>query len=207
MTTDAYTDTRVQLHTVTEWLLAGPQYATSGTIRLRAGGASIATVAAPDVSLSQAGLTVDGSTHPLTGTVQQLADAAGLPCRRPAVDYHDPVPGGPDTDLDPTPAAVGDVLKAFASGAAALAAFSGETPVVWPEHFDMAIRANDVNYGVSPGDAFCDRPYAYVGPDSHPADDFWNAPFGAFLRFDPQARSATSMILTFFQTGRDLAAR
>ena len=36
--------------------------------------------------------------------------------------------------------------------------------VLWPEHFDVGIDANEVNYGVSPGDASCPEPYAYVGP-------------------------------------------
>lgn len=206
MTTDAYDHARRQLHTVAEWLLAGPQYAVSGTIRLRAGDGSLSTVAPPAVSLSQAGLTVDGATYPLSGTVEYLGSVAGLSCRRPDVAYHDPVAGGPDTVLDPAPAAVGAVLRAFDAGAAALAAFSDETAVVWPEHLDLAIRVADVNYGVSPGDSFCSGPYAYVGPDEHGADGFWNAPFGAFLQFDPDSRSATSMILTFLQTGRDLAA-
>jgi hypothetical protein len=62
-----------------------------------------------------------------------------------------------------------------------LAAFApAETPVLWPEHFDVAIRVGDVNYGVSPGDSFVTEPYAYVGVGQVPAGDaFWNAPFGA----------------------------
>ena len=46
----------------------------------------------------------------------------------------------------------------------ALIAFApAETPVLWPEHFDVAIRVQDVNFGVSPGDGFIEEPYAYVG--------------------------------------------
>jgi hypothetical protein len=56
----------------------------------------------------------------------------------------------------------------------------GETPVVWPEHFDVAIRVHEANFGVSPGDGFIDEPYAYAGVSAPPAgDSFWNAPFGA----------------------------
>lgn len=206
MTTDAYTDARQQLHTVAEWLMAGPQHAESGTIRLRATGSAVTTVAAPDIRLAAAGLTVNGVTHPLTGTVAELGATAGVPCRRPDVQYHDAVPGGPDTVLDPDPAAVAQILAAFHDGAQALAGLSDETAVIWPEHFDLAIRTGDVNYGVSPGDSFTPRPYAYVGPDHRGSDDFWNAPFGAYLPFDPGAANAVGMILTFFESGRDLAS-
>ena len=51
--------------------------------------------------------------------------------------------------------------------------------MLWPEHFDIAIRVDDVNYGVSPGDDYLNEPYAYVGVDPVPDDEFWNAPFGA----------------------------
>jgi hypothetical protein len=53
--------------------------------------------------------------------------------------------------------------------------------ILWPEHLDVAITAGDVNYGFSPGDDFCDQPYAYVGPHQPPEQHgFWNAPFGAY---------------------------
>ena len=51
--------------------------------------------------------------------------------------------------------------------------------MLWPEHFDVAIRVEGVNYGVSPGDGYLGEPYAYVGVDPVPSDPFWNAPFGA----------------------------
>jgi len=73
-----------------------------------------------------------------------------------------------------------------------------------PEHFDVAIRVQDMNFGVSPGDGFIEEPYAYVGIASPPAGDmFWNAPFGAAvpLRELPDARAATR----FFSEGRDRA--
>jgi hypothetical protein len=70
------------------------------------------------------------------------------------------------------------------------------TVQLWPEHFDAGTaRAFDggagVNIGFSTGDAFCDEPYAYVGPwdSDRPGDaTFWNAPFGAAL-----PRSAASV--------------
>jgi hypothetical protein len=76
---------------------------------------------------------------------------------------------------------------------------------LWPEHFDVALDAAAspecrVNLGGSPGDGFDAEPYAYVGPwtEDRPGDPaFWNAPFGAVLRYaalvdtdDPAARLA-----------------
>ena len=62
-----------------------------------------------------------------------------------------------------------------------------ETPVLWPEHFDLGITAGPINYGASPGDAQVADPYLYVGPhDGPPPGDpaFWNAPFGAVRTID-----------------------
>jgi hypothetical protein len=69
---------------------------------------------------------------------------------------------------------------------------------LWPEHFDAATNVGlasgeRVNLGFSPGDAFEAEPYAYVGPWSsqRPGDpSFWNAPFGAVLRWSEAHASA-----------------
>jgi hypothetical protein len=72
---------------------------------------------------------------------------------------------------------------------------------LWPEHFDVAIRAADVNYGVSPGDGLLPDPYAYVGPDTVPAvDAYWNQPFGA-ARTWAELR-AVDQAVAFFEEGR-----
>ncbi len=205
VTSEEYTAARRQLHTVAEWLLAGPQHATSGTIRLEAGSGGIATTADPAVRITAAGLTVHGDTFPLSGTVADLARRADLPCERPAVTYHDAVAGGPDTELTASPDARDTVLRVFDVGSEVLDLFSQQTSVLWPEHFDLAIRTDDTNYGISPGDTFSPSPYAYVGPDTPHVDPFWNAPFGAYLTFDPTTPDAASRLLTFFETGRDLA--
>jgi hypothetical protein len=97
------------------------------------------------------------------------------------------------------------ILGALALGHEALLAFApGETPVLWPEHFDVAIRVDEVNYGVSPGDGFSAEPYAYVGVAAAAGGDaFWNAPFGAAvpLRELPGAAAVSG----FFTEGRDRA--
>jgi hypothetical protein len=76
--------------------------------------------------------------------------------------------------------------------------------VLWPEHFDAAIRVDGVNYGVTPGDQHVPLPYAYVGPDEVPDDPFWNAPFGATLSLGPEP--SADAVLAFFRAGRDRLA-
>ena len=76
---------------------------------------------------------------------------------------------------------------------------------LWPEHFDVATTVDDVNYGVSPGDGYLDRPYAYVGPHHPLTGDFWNAPFGAARLVDDLADVAG--ITAFFSEGARLVAR
>lgn len=193
-----------QLHTAAEWLLAGPQFAASGTVRLRVTANGIATVAAPDLELNGVGLRHDEWTAPYAGTVASLAGAVGIVCQRPEVTYHDPVPGGPDTELRPDQAELEAIFAVYGLGQDALAAFApGERITLWPEHFDLAVRTGDVNYGVSPGDGFSPTPYAYVGPNAHGRDAFWNAPFGAAL---PMSKATPVDELTaFFERGRALA--
>ena len=76
-----------------------------------------------------------------------------------------------------------------------------QEPVLWPEHFDLGISLDEVNYGVSPGDSQIPRPYAYVGPWSAREGTFWNTPFGA-------ARPLTELpdvdaLVAFFHEGAE----
>ena len=75
-----------------------------------------------------------------------------------------------------------------------------ETPILWPEHFDVAILLDDVSYGASPGDAFHEMPYAYVSAAAHDDSDFWNAPFGA-VRSHQQMHSVNDLV-GFWQAAR-----
>lgn len=200
-----YTDARTQLHTVAEWLMAGPEHTTSGTIRLEATDKGIATVADPPVTVTAAGLTYGDRTLPLRGTVGELAAAAGLPGARPDVEYHDPVPGGLSTVLAASPDAFQAVLRVFTFAAEVMDEFSSETATLWPEHFDIGLRQDDVNYGVSPGDAGQPQPYAYVGPNTVDDNPFWNESFGASLVIDPDDPGSAAAVLAFFEAGRAAA--
>lgn len=100
-----------------------------------------------------------------------------------------------------------EVLTALAAGDAAT------EPILWPEHFDVAIELGDeaagerATYGFSPGDENHPEPYAYVGPWRQGVEgELWNAAGlgGAELGYgellgaaDPRAAA-----LDFFATRR-----
>lgn len=87
---------------------------------------------------------------------------------------------------------------------------------LWPEHFDLAVAFEldngvGVNIGVSPGDAFHEEPYVYVGPHDTAGltGDFWNAPFGAVLTHEElrTAPAPHAHATTFITHGVDLLKR
>jgi hypothetical protein len=203
-----YEATRHGLHAVAERLLAGPQYRATGTVRLRqlAGGFGtvrpygdvlLVTVDGTELVVSR----VDGGAdrHPLRGTLGELAAATGLEYGGPDGVYADGSGATPDLALDLDADAAAVLADAFATGAAALDALGD--PVIWPEHFDIAVTVDEVNYGVSPGDAAIAEPYAYVGPHRPRTGPFWNQSFGAAhpLRELPD-------VAAFFAEGRRLTA-
>lgn len=194
--------TRRALHGVAEMLLAGPQYRASGTIRLRASGGGFGTVAAPDVRVDGGDLVVDGAHFALKGTsIAELADRAGLDAGVPEGLYHDHADVALDESLDVDALGAGKIAEAFAVGDTALRSLAAqEIPVIWPEHFDIAIRVDGVNYGVSPGDADHPSAYAYVGIDPVPDGEFWNAPFGASRPLADLA--GADGVAAFFAEGR-----
>ena len=197
------TETRLSLHGVAESVIAGPQYRAHGTIRLRVTPGGFGGV---KLGLRVAGtdLVWDGGSASLTGTLGALAEVAGVELGTAGI-YHDSPNLPADHVLAVDAAAAALLADAFARGEAAMGAFApDETPVLWPEHFDLGIALDEINYGLSPGDATHPRPYAYVGPWTAPAQGgFWNAPFGALRPLDelPDADAVAS----FFAEGRDAA--
>lgn len=194
--------TRRSLHGVAELVLAGPQYRGGGGIRLRVVPGGFATLADPGVRVDGDRLITSAGTLPLTGTYAEVAEAAGLEASR-LDDVYSGGPGVlPGEGLEVDPAAARLLADAFARGDAALRQLApGETPVLWPEHFDVAVTLDEVNYGVSPGDDAIPEPYAYVGPWTPQTGDFWNTSFGA-------ARLLAELpdVLAFFRNGRALVA-
>ncbi|WP_306362192.1 hypothetical protein [Nocardia sp. CC227C] len=199
-----YEDTRFALHAAAELLIAGPQYRRFGTIRMRIVLGGFTGVKWP-VSVTGTDLVWPRGRVTLHGTYRDVAAAAGFEADGP--------PGGlyPDgTDMDPDEpftldsTAAGTVHDWFAIGDTALRRFAAERPVLWPEHFDLSVAVDEVNYGVSPGDWDNPRPYAYVGPWTRRPGEFWNAPFGAMRTRDEVGTVAG--LLDFFREGRARAA-
>lgn len=196
--------TRLSLHAVAELLLAGPQYRESKTIKLRVVPGGFGTVASPAVAVVGTELVVAGRSVDLVGrTVAEVAADAGLEPRA----LNDLYSGGcgltvaHTVEVDPMWGA--RIRDALLLGDQALALLAPEAErVLWPEHFDIAITLEEVNYGVSPGDTYLGVPYAYVGPWA-PADHrgpFWNAPFGAAVPVDRLLDGAG--LVDFFEEGR-----
>ena len=126
-------------------------------------------------------------------------------------------------DIDAVAAVRLAAYYAFADGA--LRAFratleqaaDASEPILWPEHFDVAIEAGDAdaggraNYGGSPGDGDHAEPYLYVGPWSgEVSGELWNGKgfTGAELDYaeladadDPEA-----LVAGFFESRRSALA-
>lgn len=175
--------TRRSLHAVAELLLAGPQYAESGTIKLTPVLHGFACVASPGARVEGGDLVLGRRRGGLDGrTLAELGVELGIEPRSLADVYQDCTEMPLEQELVVEQAAADEIATALAAGERALRAFApAAEPVLWPEHFDLGITVAEVNYGVSPGDSFLAVPYAYVGPWNTDGltGDFWNAPFGA----------------------------
>ena len=142
---------------------------------------------------------------PLRGSIGDVAAALGVEAGEPADLYSEHAEFGADDELAVDPAAAGLLLDWFARGDRAMRRFApSEEPILWPEHFDLGIALDEVNYGVSPGDSGHPLPYAYVGPWTPREGEFWNASFGA-VRTAEQLPDADA-VAAFFAAGRAAAA-
>jgi hypothetical protein len=148
--------------------------------------------------------------------ITTIADAArfvGITPGAPSAVYTPSTPLEPDAPLSVDLDAVeilamwheltNVALRAFAES---IAEDEPTEAQLWPEHFDLAMSADRINYGGSPGDDYIDVPYLYVGPfEGRPSepDAFWNQPFGAAMGFDEIATIQDAF--EFFRKGRKLA--
>jgi hypothetical protein len=196
--------TRRALHAVAEMLLAGPQYRTSGTIRLQACPGGFATRSEPQLRVVGAELLAAGRCLPLERTTcAELAAELGVAVGAPVGLYQDGSGVGGEEVIEADPAAAEWLARCFAIGDAALrVTFPDADPVIWPEHFDVAVTVDSANYGVSPGDGFQSEPYAYVGPHDKQHGEFWNAPFGAARTI--RDLGGAGAVADFFDHGRQL---
>jgi hypothetical protein len=200
------TRTRTELHRLSAHVLARRRYDVSGHFGLRASPGGLATPAFGDepevlrldgaslvreVGKALTTMEADGST------LRELAAFAGVDVEAafPAGDAT-PAPGALDEPLAFDEAVLAGLYEWFDLGWRVLdevlcalgPAATPETVQLWPEHLDVGTSVaaagggGRVNLGFSPGDAFSEEPYLYVGPwgPERPGDDgYWNAPFGA----------------------------
>lgn len=194
--TPVLVSTRNALHRVAEHVLAAARKRATGQISLEQAIGGFRTPPLPDGTV----VAVEGTEvvvvtdqgvvrrAPLT-TVRAAADLVGIEPGFPWTKFPPATPLEPEVPLDVDPGAARVLADWYALGQEVLdrlparAAFGESTkPQIFPEHFDLAIAADQVNYGFSPGDDEIPLPYAYVGPHTGPpaSDRFWNAPFGAY---------------------------
>ena len=177
----ALTATRRQLHGIGECLMAGPQRRAGGRFTLRVTPGGFATTGEPALRLDGTDLVVNESRRvAVAGSFADMAEALGVAFGAPPDAYPDGSEARLDDEISLDPASARLIQHWYVMADAALRVMAPrETPILWPEHFDVAILLADTSYGASPGDAFHATPYAYVSTDNHGVSDFWNAPFGA----------------------------
>jgi hypothetical protein len=204
--------TRTSWHRLAEHVLAAGQFAAAGTIRLRPHPGGFATtvglgdrqlaVVADELLVIRGG---DVRSERLT-TLGRAAQFAGVDLGLRG-SYPPSTSAGADAPLPVDLTAARRLADWFALGESALRRFTAELghpmePVLWPEHFDLGVVLEAVNYGCSPGDAAIPEPYVYVGPHEGPTSGhaFWNTSFGATAaasRIHDESETAT-----FFRQGR-----
>ena len=196
--------TRRRLHGIAECLMAGPQRRAGGRITLRVTPGGFATTGAPALRLDGADLVVGESRRvAVAGTFAELADALGVDFGAPPDAYPDGSEASATDDVSLDAASARLIQDWYLLADAALRVLAPrQTPILWPEHFDVAILVDDVSYGASPGDGFHPAPYAYVSSGGHDGSDFWNAPFGA-IRSHEQMRNIDDLV-TFWRAGQAL---
>jgi len=187
--------TRRRLHGIGECLMAGPQRRAGGRITLRVTPGGFATTGAPALRLEGGEVIVDESTRmAVSGTFAELADALGVDFGAPPDGYPDGSDAKASDDVRLDAASARLIQDWYVLADAALRVLAPrETPILWPEHFDVAILLDDTSYGASPGDAFHATPYSYVSSGDHDSTDFWNAPFGA-VRGHEQMRTMADLV-------------
>jgi hypothetical protein len=216
----SYGTTRASLHRLAEHVISPALHAVTGRIGLRQSPGGFATPRFGDngrvVSVDRDHLVdSDRSGQSRRTAITTIADAArfvGITPGAPSDVYQPNTPLEPDAPLTVDLDAAEVVAMWYELTDMALRAFAAsigeDAPTeaqLWPEHFDLAMTADRINYGGSLGDSYIDVPYLYVGPFDGPPekpDPFWNQPFGAAIGFDEIASIQDAF--DFFGRGRKL---
>jgi hypothetical protein len=218
---EQFAETRESLHALAEHVLCAARYRAMGRIGLQVVEGGFAT---PPFGDDQRTIGVDGTElvlraagqerrTPIT-TLRAAGEFAGVEPGAPSNVYKPATPCNLDAPLPVDADAARRLADWYALGDAALRRLTleiaGDQPsdlTLWPEHLDVAVRAGEVNYGASPGDAKVPEPYLYVGPTgldlAATGDSFWNQPFGATVTWDDL--HSVEDAVAFFRQGREHA--
>lgn len=199
----SFATTRESLHRVAEHVVSPARvHATGNEIALMVTPGGFGTPPFPDgggVRVDGAELVVraaDGTERRgLLTSLAAAAELAGVPA--------------PDAPLAVEPDQAARLAEFYAFAQRVLDALHAEADSpsaihLWPEHFDLAFDAGEVNYGASPGDAHHAEPYLYVGPWSAPTGAGWNGVGFAGAELGWPVEEATA--LAFFRERRDSLA-
>jgi hypothetical protein len=209
--------TRDAWHRIAEHVLAAGRYAATKEITLAPAPGGFAT---PAFGPGNTVLAVDGTDLIVSGatgtrraaltTIRAAAEFAGVIPGMPAEVYPAATPLALDEPLAVDVAAADVLAGWYALGAEAMRRLAAEIPsgqrspvVLWPEHFDLGITAEAINYGASPGDGQIPEPYVYAGPHAGPPPGdpaFWNTPFGAARTI--ASITTVEQALAFFRDAR-----
>jgi hypothetical protein len=194
-------NTRRSLHAIAECLLAGPEFRASGEIALRITPGGFGTTAGPGIRFENGDLVAtDGEHVPPSGTYGAVAETLGIAFGAPEIGYADGSGASAEDRIELDPGHTRRITDWFALGNAALRLFApDQTPVLWPEHFDVAVRVAGHSFGCSPGDDSYQRPYAYVSARDNDGSEFFNVIFGA-LR-DADELPTTADLVAFWREG------
>lgn len=215
---EQFAETRESLHTLAEHIMAATRYHAIGRIGLQVVPGGFAT---PPFGDDQRSIGVEGTELVLRvggrerrtsiTTLRAAGEFAGVEPGAPSNVYKPATPCNLDAPLPVDADAARRLADWYALGDAALRRLTleiaGDQPsdlTLWPEHLDVAIRAGEVNYGASPGDAKVPEPYLYVGPTgldlAATGDSFWNQRFGATVTWEDIG--SVEDAVAFFRQGR-----
>ena len=217
--TDAVT-TRESLHVLAEHVLCAARHAATGRIGLRQTPGGFGTPPYPSehgdqrVRIDGVDLVVEDERgqrrSPIT-TLRAAGVFVGIEPGAPSELFTPTTPLDLDAPLAVDPAEAAHLAEWYRLVNEALEMLrthvgAGDDAIVqlWPEHFDLAVALDEVNFGGALGDAAHPTPYLYVGPWTPPEPDggFWSEPFGSSL--DISAVGSAADAFAYFERGREL---
>jgi hypothetical protein len=211
---DVLRTTRDHLHQVAEHVLAAARMRATGEFTLVPAAGGFGTPPLDDgrtVAVEGTELVVRSGGEQRRAPLTTVREAAALIGTEPGFPSAEPAtPFEPDTPLELDARAAAVLAEWFTIGSEALRTLSDQLRddhpteiTLFPEHFDVGITVQGVNFGASPGDADVEVPYVYVGPHGGPPahDEYWNAEFGAYRTIHDV--ESVEEAVTFFRTGRE----